>query len=212
LISGGDVTIADDKKLFFGTDKDVSIEYDEDGNDTMLITGDVVFADGSTSVDIKSHDLSANGLKLDGTLVTASAAELNIMDGVTRTASQINSARDGTVTSIATGSGLTGGTITGSGTVSMANSWITNSVTLHDTGTVGTYTNSTGYPVFISGRSTSSGSRTFTVTINGVGKTLDMRDGDSGTYDDLATVLPNGASVSVDSGNFTYMAVQMRPG
>ena len=212
LISGGDVTIADDKKLFFGTDKDVSIEYDEDGNDTMLITGDVVFADGSTSVDIKSHDLSANGLKLDGTLVTASAAELNIMDGVTRTASQINSARDGTVTSVATGSGLTGGTITGSGTVSMANSWITNSVTLHDTGTTGTYTNSTGYPVFISGRSTSGGSRTFTVTINGVGKTLDMRDGDSGTYDDLATVLPNGASVAVDSGSFTYMAVQMRPG
>ena len=212
LISGGDVTIADDKKLFFGTDKDVSIEYDEDGNDTMLITGDVVFADGSTSVDIKSHDLSANGLKLDGTLVTASAAELNIMDGVTRTASQINSARDGTVTSVATGSGLTGGTITGSGTVSMANSWITNSVTLHDTGTTGTYTNSTGYPVFISGRSTSTGQRTFTVTINGVGKTLDMVDGDSGTYDDLATVLPNGASIAVDSGSFTYMAVQMRPG
>ena len=56
--------------------------------------------------------------------------QLNIMDGVTRTASQINSARDGTVTSVATGSGLTGGTITGSGTVSMANSWITNSVCL----------------------------------------------------------------------------------
>ena len=212
LISGGDVTIADDKKLFFGTDKDVSIEYDEDGNNTMLVTGDVVFADGSTSVDIKSHDLSANGLKLDGTLVTASAAELNIMDGVTRTASQINSARDGTVTSVATGNGLTGGTITGSGTVSMANSWMTNSATLHDTGTTGTYTNSTGYPVFISGRSTSNGQRTFTVTINGVGKTLDMVDGDSGTYDDLATVLPNGASIAVDYGSFTYMAVQMRPG
>ena len=212
LISGGDVTIADDNKLFFGTDKDVSIEYDEDGNNAMVIAGDVIFADGSTSVDIKSHDLSANGLKLDGTLVTASAAELNIMDGVTRTASQINSARDGTVTSVATGNGLTGGTFTDSGTVSMANSWMTNSATLHDTGTTGTYTNSTGYPVFISGRSTSNGQRTFTVTINGVGKTLDMVDGDSGTYDDLATVLPNGASIAVDSGTFVYMAVQMRPG
>jgi hypothetical protein len=178
----------------------------------MLVTGDVVFADGSTSVDIKSHDLSANGLKLDGTLVTASAAEINKLDGVTRTTSQINSARDGTVTSVATGNGLTGGTITGSGTVSMANSWMTNSATLHDTGTTGTYTNSTGYPVFISGRSTSNGQRTFTVTINGVGKTLDMVDGDSGTYDDLATVLPNGASIAVDSGSFVYMAVQMRPG
>ena len=211
MISGGDITIADDKKLNFGTDKDVSIEYDEDGNNTMLVTGDVVFADGTTDVDIASHDTS-NGLKLGGTLVTATAEEINKLDGVTRTTSQINSARDGTVTSVATGNGLTGGTITGSGTVSMANSWITNSATLHDTGTVSTYTNSTGYPVFISGRSTSTGSRTFTVTINGVGKTLDMGDGDSGTYDDLATVLPNGASVAVDSGSFTYMAVQMRPG
>ena len=51
--------------------------------------------------------------------VTATASELNIMDGVTRTASQINSARDGTVTSVATGTGLTGGTITSTGTISI---------------------------------------------------------------------------------------------
>ena len=120
-ISNGDVSIADDKKLFFGTDKDVSIEYDEDGNNTMLVTGDVVFADGSTSVDIKSHDLSANGLKLDGTLVTASAAELNHTDGVTSNIqTQLNTkvASSG-VTSVATGTGLTGGTITGTGTISL---------------------------------------------------------------------------------------------
>jgi hypothetical protein len=54
---------------------------------------------------------------MDG--VTATTAELNIMDGVTRTASQINSARDGTVTSVATGTGLTGGTITSTGTISI---------------------------------------------------------------------------------------------
>ena len=89
LISGGDVTIADDKKLNFGTDKDTSIEYDEDGTNKMVITGDVTFADGSTDVDIASHDTS-NGLKLGGTLVTATAAELNIMDGVTATASELN--------------------------------------------------------------------------------------------------------------------------
>jgi hypothetical protein len=104
----------------------------------------VTFADGSTDVDIASHDTS-NGLKLGGTLVTATAAELNIMDGVTatkdelnimdgvtattaeinkldgvtRTTSEINAARSGTVTSVATGTGLTGGTITSSGTISM---------------------------------------------------------------------------------------------
>jgi hypothetical protein len=214
LISGGDVTIADDKKLFFGTDKDVSIEYDEDGNNTMLVTGDVVFADGSTSVDIKSHDLSANGLKLDGTLVTASAAEINKLDGVTRTTSEINSARDGTVTSVATSSGLTGGTITSSGTISMANSWMANtSAALSSSSSASSFSNSSGYPVFISGRSTSTSSSTYTVSFSGGTAVLDMQDGDSGTYDMFATILPNGASISQTNGNnFTYMAVQIRPG
>ena len=105
LISGGDVTIADDKKLNFGTDKDVSIEYDEDGNNTMLVTGDVTFADGSTDVDIASHD-GTNGLKLGGNIVT-------------RTAAQINAARSGTVTSVATNATLSGGTITSTGTIGL---------------------------------------------------------------------------------------------
>jgi sporulation protein YlmC with PRC-barrel domain len=105
LISGGDVTIADDKKLNFGTGKDVSIEYDEDGNDTMLITGAVTFADGSTDVDIASHD-GTNGLKLGG-------------DIVSRTAAQINAAREGTVTSVATDDTLSGSTITSTGTIGL---------------------------------------------------------------------------------------------
>jgi hypothetical protein len=105
IISGGDITIADDKKLNFGTDKDVSIEYDEDGNNTMLVTGDVVFADGTTDVDIASHD-GTNGLKLGGTVVT-------------RTAAQINAARDGTVTSVATDDTLSGSTITSTGTIGL---------------------------------------------------------------------------------------------
>jgi len=211
LISGGDITIADDKKLFFGTDKDVSIEYDEDGNDTMLITGDVVFADGSTSVDIKSHDLSANGLKLDGTLVTASAAEINKLDGVTRTTSEINSARDGTVTSVATGNGLTGGTITGSGTVSLKDSFLSNtsSAISSDSSGVTSFTAST-YPTFISGRTVSSGGGSFTVTVGGQAHTLSMQDGDGGTYDVFATLLPAGATISGNS--FIYVAVQLRPG
>lgn len=209
LISGGDVTIADDKKLFFGTDKDVSIEYDEDGNNTMLVTGDVVFADGSTSVDIKSHDLSANGLKLDGTLVTASAAEINKLDGVTRTTSEINSARDGTVTSVATGSGLTGGTITGSGTVSLKNSFLSNTSSAISSSTTTSFTAST-YPTFISGRTVSSGGGAFTVTVGGQAHTLSMQDGDGGTYDVFATLLPAGATISGNS--FMYVAVQLRPG
>ena len=39
-------------------------------------TGQVTFADGAIDVDIASHD-GSNGLKLGGTLVTATAAEIN---------------------------------------------------------------------------------------------------------------------------------------
>jgi hypothetical protein len=129
----GDVYIADDKKIHFGNDQDATIEYDEDGTDKLVITGDVTFADGSTDVDIASHDTS-NGLKLGGTLVTATANELNIMDGVTASTAELNHTDGVTsniqtqldtkvtssgVTSVATGTGLTGGTITSTGTISI---------------------------------------------------------------------------------------------
>ena len=39
-------------------------------------TGQVTFADGAIDVDIASHD-GSNGLKLGGTLVTATAADIN---------------------------------------------------------------------------------------------------------------------------------------
>ena len=226
LISGGDVTIADDKKLNFGTDKDVSIEYDEDGNNTMLVTGDVVFADGSTDVDIASHDTS-NGLKLGGTLVTATAAELNIMDGVTATAAELNimdgvtattaelNYTDGVTSAIQTqldtkhdavGNGLQEDDAT---TVALKNSFISNTSSAISSSTATSFTAST-YPTFISGRTTSSGGGDFTVTVGGSSHTLSMRDGDGGTFDVFATLLPAGATIS--GNEFTYVAVQLRPG
>ncbi len=94
----GDVYIADDKQIKFGSDQDVTMEYDEDGTDTLLVTGnvtlsgDVTVADGTNDFDVASHD-GTNGLKLGGTLVTASAAELNYVDGVTSNIqTQLNSA------------------------------------------------------------------------------------------------------------------------
>ena len=45
---------------------------------------------GNEIIDIASHDLVDGGLKLAGTLVTASAAELNILDGVTASAAELN--------------------------------------------------------------------------------------------------------------------------
>ena len=56
---------------------------------SITITGDTTFADGSYDFDIASHDTS-NGLKLGGTLVSATAAELNILDGVTSTTAELN--------------------------------------------------------------------------------------------------------------------------
>jgi len=56
---------------------------------TITITGNTTFADGAYDFNIASHDTS-NGLKLGGTLVTATAAEINILDGVTSTAAELN--------------------------------------------------------------------------------------------------------------------------
>jgi len=214
LISGGDVTLSDDKKLFFGTDKDVSIEYDEDGNNTMLVTGDVVFADGTTDVDIASHDTS-NGLKLGGTLVTATATELNLMDGVTATTAELNHT-DGVTSNIQTqlddkhsavGQGLQEDSAT---TVAMKNSWMsTSSAIFSISGT--SFTNSRSYPVFIVGRSNAGGgSFSFTVTNGGGGSgTVAQQDGDSGTNDPFSFILPVGGSISGSS--FTGTGIELRP-
>ncbi len=47
-----------------------------------LNSAGITVLDGAIDFDIASHDTS-NGLKLGGTLVTATAAELNYSDGVT---------------------------------------------------------------------------------------------------------------------------------
>ncbi len=190
---------------------------------------------------------------INGTAVTSTAAELNILDTATVTASELNlldgdtsvgssitvadsdgiivndagtmktipasavktyattGATSGTVTSVATGSGLTGGTITSSGSVSMKNSWMsTSSAVFSISGT--SFTNSRSYPVFISGRSAAGGgSFSFSVN-NGSGGTgtIDMGDGDSGTNDPFAFILPVGGSISGSS--FTGVGIELRPG
>jgi len=60
----------------------------------------------NNDVDIASHDGSAVGLKLAGTLITSTAAELNIMDGVLATAAEINRAADVSTRLIAAGGTL----------------------------------------------------------------------------------------------------------
>ena len=55
-------------------------EYDGTLTKGIAIAG--AATDGDITVDITTHDGSAGGLKLGGTLVTSTAAELNLLDGV----------------------------------------------------------------------------------------------------------------------------------
>ena len=59
------------------------------GLHTTTSAGAVTFLDGATDVDIAQHDTS-NGLKLGGTIVTTSAAELNKLDGCTASTTELN--------------------------------------------------------------------------------------------------------------------------
>ena len=56
---------------------------------TADANGDVTIEDGAFDFDVASHD-GTNGLKLGGTLVTSSAAELNKLDGVSVTSTEID--------------------------------------------------------------------------------------------------------------------------
>jgi len=93
----GDGAAADLSLLLDGNAVDFHIGLDDSADDLVIGTGSTLgsntavsidassnttFADGSIDVDIASHD-GSNGLKLGGTLVTSSAAELNYVDGVT---------------------------------------------------------------------------------------------------------------------------------
>jgi len=65
----------------------------------LTVNGDVTISDGTNDLDIASHD-GTNGLKLGGTLVTTSAAELNILDGSATTQASVTLADgDGVVIS-----------------------------------------------------------------------------------------------------------------
>jgi hypothetical protein len=56
---------------------------------TADANGDVKIEDGAFDFDVASHD-GTNGLLLAGTLVTASATELNLIDGYTGTTAELN--------------------------------------------------------------------------------------------------------------------------
>ena len=119
----GNATAEDALIVFDGNAQDFYIGLDDSADDLIIGLGsaagttpaisinsdrDVTISDGAIDFDVASHDTSI-GLKLGGTLVTATAAELNIMDGVTSTAAEINLIDGGTArgtTAIADGDGV----------------------------------------------------------------------------------------------------------
>ena len=92
--------------------------YDGDGTGTPLeiSTTEVVIKDGSFNLNVASHD-GTNGLKLGGTLVTTSAAELNLLDGIT--AGSVSASKFLLVDSNKDLSGIRN--LTGTGTAQFAN-------------------------------------------------------------------------------------------
>ena len=67
VIDGANIGHADDLDLMTLADRSLTVD------------GDLTVADGTNDMNIASHD-GTNGLKLAGTLVTSSAAELNYLD------------------------------------------------------------------------------------------------------------------------------------
>ena len=204
-------------------DADLFIQGNDGGSTINALTFDMSEAGNATF----NGTVTTTGLTLGSTAVTATGAELNIMDGVTATKDELNimdgvtattaelNHTDGVTSNIQTqlntkhdavGNGLQEDDAT---TVSLKNSFLNNTSSAISSSTTTSFTAST-YPTFISGRTTSTGGGDFTVTIGGSAHTLSMRDGDSGTFDVFATLLPAGATIS--GNQFTYVAVQLRPG
>tara|TARA_Y100000310_G_scaffold339185_1_gene431105 strand:+ start:942 stop:2837 length:1896 start_codon:yes stop_codon:yes gene_type:complete len=94
-------------------------EYNGTLTDGLVITG--LATDGDITVDVTTHDGAAGGLMLAGTLVTSTAAELNVLDGLNRGHIIVGNA-SGVPTSLAEGSENQVLTIDGSGDAVWANS------------------------------------------------------------------------------------------
>ena len=99
----GDAAAVDTKIVFDGNAQDFYIGLDDSADDLVIGLGsavgttpaisinedrDVTISDGAIDFDVASHD-GSNGLKLAGTLVTATAAEINLLDGGTSVGSSI---------------------------------------------------------------------------------------------------------------------------
>ena len=101
----------------------------------------MTIADGSNDLNIASHD-GSNGLKLGGTLVTSSATELNLLDGVTDLCTQTEldarvSSASTAAQGVGTGDAPTFNGATFNGSVSIADGTTNLNIISHDGSTGG---------------------------------------------------------------------------
>ena len=190
------------------SDNDANIvvcKLDQTNDRIEIVTDDIQYASASgtevkntSGTTVLSLQVPSQSTATTGTENTQVMTPLRVKQSISANA----------LTSISAGNGLS---VSGS-TVSMQNNFLQNSggVGSEFTNISGTsFTNQGNHPVFVSGRSNAGGgSFTFTVTVGGTGKTLDMRDGDSGTNDTFATILPVNAILS-STNSFTGLAVPL---
>ena len=202
----------------------ILLESDQTNNRVNIITDDIQYAtsgvtevkntSGTTILSLQAPTQTTAETGTENTQVmtplrTKQSIEANAVTTVSA-GTGISVASSGNTRTVSTNLTSGNGISVSGATVSLKNSFMANTSSALSSGNTTSFTNSTGYPVIISGRTTSSGGGTFTLSLSGGSGTIDMRDGDGGTYDVFSTIVPNGATLS--GNNFTYLAVQIRPG
>jgi len=211
LIVGGNLTVGDggaeDQKVVFdGNAQDYYVGLD-DTNDNLVVglgsavgttpaisinsDRDVTISDGAIDFDVASHD-GTNGLKLAGTLVTATAAELNIMDGVTSTAAELN-IMDGVTTTAAEINLIDGGTSRGTTAVASGDG-----ILINDAGTMA-MTNVDTVSTYFASHSVGGGNIVTTGALNSGSITSGFGTIDTGSSAITTTGLISGGSLDIDN-------------
>ena len=187
-----------------------------DGSLSYSAGSGVITYTGPSHAEITNHFVAGAGVAFDSDYQSSGRAQIT-NTGVTSivAGSRISiSGSTGAVTitnNISAGNGLSfsGSTLNmNAGAIASSSSSVADD---NNSGTVTAYTAGSN-PVFISGRSFHGGDRLYKVRIGGTERDLDMKDGDNGTYDTFATLLPPGSRIRETSNlPFYYLAIKMVP-